>query len=416
MATRIEEFDRLAARLDDGADGMVEQVEAWSAINSGSRNLDGLARMGEALCQAFAPLEAAYERHAPAEAEEITDRGEAVPLALAPIHRFVKRPDAPRRVLLTGHIDTVFAADSAFQTPRFLENGVLNGPGVADMKGGLIVMLNALQAFEASDAAGELGWEVLINSDEEIGSLGSAPMLAERARAADFGLTYEPALADGTLAGARKGSGNFSIVVKGRAAHAGREFDQGRNAIAAMADLIRHLHGLNGQRPGITVNCARVIGGDAPNIVPDTAVLRVNVRVETGEDGRWVELAMRDIVAEIDRREGFAAIMHGGFTRPPKPVTPAQDALFEAVAGCGAVLGIPVAFQATGGCCDGNNLAAAGLPNVDTLGVRGGKIHSAEEFVLTDSFAERAKLSLLILLRFARGELPELERADKEKA
>jgi len=411
-----DDFAALAGWIDERADDLIERVQAWSRINSGSGNLEGLDRMGAAFREAAGPLGARYERREPTPAETITDTGEPAPLQVGPVHRFVKRPTAPRRVLLTGHIDTVFPAESAFQEPVFREAGVLNGPGVADMKGGLLVMLTALEALERTDAAEALGWEMLISSDEEIGSPGSADVLAERAPTADFGLTYEPALADGTLAGARKGSGNFAIVVRGRAAHAGREFDKGRNAVAAMADLIRHVDELNGRRHGVTVNCARISGGVAPNIVPDRAVLRVNARVPAEGDARWVELALRDIVAEIDRREGFSVSCHGGFNRPPKPLTAENERLFEAVRDCGDALGLEIAYRATGGCCEGNNLAAAGLPNVDTLGVRGGQIHSADEFVLTDSFAERAKLSALILLRFAEGAMPDLERANKRSA
>jgi len=415
---RQDSFDSpdLAPWIEARGEAMTGQLQDWARINSGSANMDGLSRMSEALLDAASPLGASYERRDPAPAETVTDTGERAALPLGPVHRFVKRPQAPRRVLLTGHIDTVFPADSLFQEPKFLEPGLLNGPGVADMKGGLIVMLTALEALERSAAAENLGWEALISSDEEIGSLGSGAVLAERAPTADFGLTYEPALADGTLAGARKGSGNFAIVVRGRAAHAGREFAQGRNAVAAMADLVAGLDGLNGQREGVTVNCARIAGGGPANIVPDVAVLRVNVRVPEPEDADWADGEIKRIVAEIDAREGFSAELYGAFNRPAKPLTPAIERLFEAVRRCGAAQGLEIAFQPTGGCCEGNNLAAAGLPNVDTLGVRGGKIHSHDEFALTESLTERAKLSAALLISFARGELAELERSDKQAA
>ena len=144
------------------------------------------------------------------------------------------RPDAPVQLLFTGHMDTVFAVDHPFQETRWLDDEVLNGPGVADMKGGIAVMLAALKAVEASEAAASFGYEVVINSDEEVGSLGSAALIAEAARGKKAALTYEPsALPDGTLAGARPGSGNFAITIHGRSAHAGRNPEDGRNAILA---------------------------------------------------------------------------------------------------------------------------------------------------------------------------------------
>ena len=160
------------------------------------------------------------------------------------------RPTAPVQLLLTGHMDTVYAADHPFQETRWLEDGVLNGPGVADMKGGLAVMLAALKAVEASPAADRLGYEVVINSDEEVGSPASAALLARAAQGKRAALTYEPAaLPDGTLAGARPGSGNFAFVVRGRSAHAGRNPEDGRNALTAAADLALRLEALQARWP-----------------------------------------------------------------------------------------------------------------------------------------------------------------------
>lgn len=317
--------------------------------------------------------------------------------------RIFKRPEANRRVLMTGHTDTVFSVDHPFQKPVWLDDNTLNGPGVADMKGGILVMLNALLAFEKTDLAAGVGWEVLLSPDEETGSLASAAVLAERAAAADIGLTYEPALADGTLAGARKGSGNYTVVVRGKAAHAGREFHEGRNAVVALSKIIGELASLTDGRPGLTVNTAVIDGGVAPNVVPDMAWCRFNVRLEKPEDAPWFEAEVARIIKKADAAEGYSAMLHGRISRPPKALTKANILLMDAIKDCGLELGLDINYVPTGGCCEGNNLAAAGLPNVDTLGVRGGMIHSADEFVLVDSFSERAKLSALVLMAFASG-------------
>lgn len=408
MSGKADMLDWIDARTDK----MVEQVKTWSRVNSGSYNLKGLEAMAEIAVPAFEVLEADHECHEVEPMEAVNDAGEPVSIPLGPVHIFRKRPEADRRVLLTGHLDTVFPKDHSFQDVMQPDDNILNGPGVADMKGGIIVMITALQALERYDNAEKIGWDVLLNSDEEIGSPGSAPYLSEYAAKADFGMTYEPALSDGTLAGQRKGSGNFTIVVKGKAAHAGREFDAGRNAVVHLARLIDRLHELNGEREGVTVNLAIIRGGEATNVVPDTAICRLNIRIERPEDTDWASAELLKLVREADREEGFSARLYGGFTRPPKILTPENEALFRELKRCGKELDIEIAWKATGGCCDGNNLAAAGLPNIDTLGVRGGDIHSSAEFVCLDSFAERAKLSALMLMRYADGDFDLKDKKD----
>lgn len=396
------------AGIDARQDDMVETVIAWSKVNSGSRNLEGLSRMEALIIASFEALDPEIEFVDLPDGESVTPAGDVVVAPNGRCIRIFKRPDANRRVLMTGHTDTVFAVDSPFQEPVWLDDNTLNGPGVADMKGGIIVMLEALRAFEASPYAASTGWEILLSPDEETGSLASAAVLADRAVSADIGMTYEPALADGTLAGARKGSGNFSIVVNGKAAHAGREFFNGRNAVVMLAEIIGELSALTDGRPGLTVNPAVISGGVAPNVVPDVAVCRFNVRLEEPDDSGWFLSQLDDIVERFSAREGYSVSLHGGINRPPKAISDANQLLMDAIADCGAQLGLTINYVATGGCCEGNNLAAAGLPNVDTLGVRGGLIHSADEFVLVDSFAERAKLSALILMAFAAGALDEV--------
>jgi len=307
---------------------------------------------------------------------------------------------APVQLLFTGHMDTVFAIDHAFQTTRWLEDGVLNGPGVADMKGGIAVMLAALKAVERSPHADRIGYEVVINSDEEVGSLSSAPLLAQAAGGKRAALTYEPAaLPDGTLAGARPGSGNFAMVVHGRSAHAGRNPEDGRNALLAAADLALRLGAL--RRDGLSVNPSRIEGGSPSNVVPDLAVLRVNLRPRTPEIEAAAKSAIDEIVAAITAEHDVKIDVSGGFGRPPKPLTAEAEALFKLVKQAGADLGQSIAWQPSGGVCDGNNIAACGVPVVDTMGVRGGKIHSMEEFLIAESLAERAALSALTILRLA---------------
>jgi glutamate carboxypeptidase len=230
------------------------------------------------------------------------------------------RPDSPTQLLFTGHMDTVFPADHAFQQLRWLEDGTLNGPGVADMKGGISVMLAAIRAAELSGSLARTGYQILINSDEEVGSPSSTKLIAELAQNKLAALTYEPALPDGTLAGARGGSGNFSVVFSGLAAHAGRNPDDGRNAVLAAADLALRLKRLSHE--GLSVNPAKIEGGGPNNIVPDHAILRVNFRPRTPEITIQTDEDLRRIIADIEREHDVRAHLHGSFGRPPKPIDP----------------------------------------------------------------------------------------------
>ena len=387
-----------------GAEPMLDQVLQWSAVNSGSRNLAGIERIAAILADAFSALpgEAKLVEAAPVDAVDSAGRPVAIEHG-SNLHLAV-RPDAPVQLLFTGHMDTVFGETHDFQQTRWLEDGVLNGPGVADMKGGIAVMLAALKAVEASEVAERIGYEVIINSDEEVGSLGSAPLIAQAARGKRAALTYEPsALPDGTLAGARPGSGNYSLVVRGRSAHAGRNPEDGRNAVLAAADLALRLEKL--KRDGLSVNPGRIEGGGPSNVVPDLAVLRVNLRPRTPEIEAEAERLIDEAVAAVAAERDIQIEVHGGFGRPPKPMTPEAERLFELVKAAGADLGQSIGWQPSGGVCDGNNIAACGVPVVDTMGVRGGKIHSMEEYLIFESLGERAALSALTILRIAEGRL-----------
>ncbi len=384
---------------------MTKTLREWCAINSGSRNLDGLARMRAALAEAFGKLGAPVEEAAATAEKVVTAKGDLNEQAIGASLRIVRRPQAPVRALLVGHMDTVFAADHSFQGDRLLDKDTLNAPGAADMKGGLLVMLYALLAIERSRFAERIGYEVLINADEEIGSPGSSQLIAEAAARAQFACVYEPSLADGTLAGARKGSGNYSAAFSGRAAHAGRDPHLGRNAVVAAAEFITRIDALSGKRDGLTVNVARLEGGGPNNVVPDRAVVRFNARVSKPGDMGWFDAQVRSVIAEIDGRDGYGAHLHGGFNRPPKAMTRELEAFFDSLKGLGAELGLKIAWAPSGGVCDGNNIAAAGVPVIDTLGVRGADIHSAEETARLDSLEERAKLSALLLLRIAAGDI-----------
>ena len=366
---------------------------AWSEQNSGSDNFPGLAAMLTVLGRAFATL--------PGTVDE-------VPLADTPARalRVRVRPEAPLQLLISGHFDTVYSADHPFQRCTQLDANTLNGPGVADMKGGLIVMLATLQTFELTPAATRIGYEIILSADEEIGTHGTGPVLAAAAPHHHFGLVFEPARPDGSLVRTRMGTGSVLATCHGRAAHAAKAED-GRNAIAALAEFLVAAHRLPAELPGVLLNIGNIRGGGpATNIVPDFAESELDVRISrAGADARLLA-RLHEHAAPITAREGFRLDLAPAFTRPPNDTGPAEAAAFAALQTAARDLGLtPFTWVDTGGGSDGNLLYAAGLPNLDGLGPLGDYLHSDRERVDLPSLVTRAQLSALFLHRLATGEI-----------
>ena len=397
---------RLVAALDARQSAMAQTVVDWAEINSGSRNLPGLALMADRISALVAPISDQIGILPPAEVKTLSDTGDEILVPHGNIVAASKRPALTRRIILTGHMDTVFGLDDAFQQCRMLADGTLNGPGTADMKGGLLVMIEALTALEAEGALDEIGWDIVINGDEEVASLGSAHILREVAQRCQIGLTFEPSMTpEGTLASARRGSGNFIAHVTGRSAHAGRNPEDGRNAIVAAADFALQLAALGRQIDGLSVNVARVSGGGPNNVVPDSASLSWNMRPVDGLAQARAEAGIATALAMVQAEHEVSIKISGHFARPPKPFDARHQALFGLVKMAGEDLGQTIDWRPSGGVCDGNNIAAQGVAVVDTMGVRGGAIHTDKEFLLLPSLSERAALAALTMSRLAEGRL-----------
>ncbi len=392
------------AWLDNKSSDMLDLVIELCDQNSGTYNLAGLADVKKLLIREFATLGGELEVLDINPQEIVDDSGEVTQQPLGQAIHIVKRPEAPFRVMLCIHMDTVYGVDHSFQKCKMLDNGHLNGPGVADAKGGLVVMLFALRALEQSPIADQIGWEVLINPDEELGSPGSADLIAERASHCHVGLLFEPAYSDGAMVSWRKGVGNFSFVVRGRSAHSGREFEKGRNAIAACARMMDEIDQLNTD-PEVTFNIGKISGGGPLNVVPDLCIGRINVRTRTREQSESVYQDLRSVVEKYDQLDGIQVTLHGKFTSPPKQLDERAERLRIRIDQCGQSLGISIPWQGSGGASDGNKFAAAGLPNIDTLGPVGGNIHSNNEFLVVSSLVPRAKLTALTLMSLAVEQL-----------
>lgn len=400
--------------IDHQRNAMKDLVISWGNINTHATNYKGLSEQMIALKKSFEVLGGTMKEVDLPSYTVVDDHGIKSQKKLGRALHIVKRPDASLQVLFAGHMDTVYSEHSSFQKVEDLDDIKLHGPGVCDMKGGLVVMLTALQALEKSPYAEHIGWEIIINPDEEIGSPGSHGLYQQAASRAHLGLLFEPSHMDGSIVSSRAGSMKLSILVKGKAAHAGRDYAKGRSSIFALAPLIVELEALNTLKPNgddvanfddqVIVNCGELRSGTGYNVVPDLAVLRVNVRAARPELLKQVHAKIEDLIKKHSIRDGIWMELHDDGTNPPKLLDADTQKIITGLEESARDLGFTLTTKPSRGACDGSFLAACGLSCVDSLGVTGGNIHTHDEFLLIDSLPARAKLTALFIMRLASGE------------
>ncbi|GAB4425856.1 MAG: M20 family metallopeptidase [Anaerolineales bacterium] len=296
-------------------------------------------------------------------------------------------------ILLLCHMDTVFPLGTLEKMPYHESDGKIYGPGVLDMKSGIVI---ALEAVERLQTRGGLARRVtlLCTSDEEVGSLTSEQLIVKLAKEAELVLVLESALSDGSLKTWRKGVGEFWVKVKGRAAHAGGNHAEGRNAIEEMAHQVLAIQKMTDYEKGTTLNVGVIQGGTVSNVVPEEAVAQVDVRVM--QPGEWerVESEMRALKPVLD---GTSLEITGGLNRPPMPFDQTMKTTFEKIQAIGAEIGLDLKAGGSGGGSDGNFVAPLGIPVMDGLGAIGEGLHSGREFIDADSLEERAGLLAAII-------------------
>ncbi len=311
-----------------------------------------------------------------------------------------RRADRPgrRKILIAGHLDTVHDPAGTFRELSIAPDGkTATGPGCVDMKGGLVIAVAALEAIEeiGIDAA----WAFLMNVDEETGSYHSENAIRAEAAKHDFGIALEPALPGGELAVERMGSGQFVIECKGRAAHVGREFDKGVSAVTKLAECLVEIGRMAGPGTGRIISIGPINGGNATNAVPDRARAWGNVRFPTREVADELGAMLDALQTEPDAMP--AVVVRRSFNRPAKPLSPGTERLAMSARGVAVGLGQTLPFTKTGGVCDGNIMQDAGLPTIDTLGVRGGGLHTPDEWIELDSLVERCQLLAVLIARLS---------------
>lgn len=387
---------------------MVAQLSQLAEINSSSYNFAGLNTMRQTLNSLFIPLADEINSINFPPVPYINMAGDTTMLQCQNALFIRKRPHLKRRIILSGHMDTVYGINNPFQNITFLDENRLKGPGVTDMKGGLLVIFHALRAFEKTPFRNEMGWDVLISADEEIGSPASAQFIEKISPNYKVALVYEPAMKlDGTFAKNRKGSGKLTLISEGKEAHSGRNFDLGRNAIVHLAKAINAIDALNGIKKGVTINTGKIKGGSALNVIPKRAVAKFDIRISHEDDEIWLREQLDNILNNISRKD-YSLISHLDFARPVKKINKATEQLFSRLQKLGKEIQLDLSWLDSGGCCDGNNFSKYGLAVLDTLGVIGDNIHSSEEYILLDSLVERSILSALLLVELSHGGIEEL--------
>ncbi|HET7472545.1 MAG TPA: M20 family metallopeptidase [Candidatus Limnocylindrales bacterium] len=310
-------------------------------------------------------------------------------------------PDGPR-ILLIGHMDTVFDPSTAAQRPFGIDaDGIARGPGVTDMKSGLLAGLHAVRALRA---AGPLPFERLTfvaNPDEEIGSPTSTPHIRAIAADADVCLVLECARANGNIVSSRKGILDARVAITGRAAHAGVEPEKGRSAILAAADLVARLHALNGRWDGVTVNVGQIRGGTRPNVVAEHCVLEIDLRAVRRADLETVEATIRDELTRLSVPDTTATLTEMARWWPMEKLE-RSGRLVEHALAIASRLGFEMHDQATGGASDGNTTSGMGIPTIDGLGPIGGLDHSPDEYMEIASIVPRTALLAGLLLAIGR--------------
>jgi glutamate carboxypeptidase len=374
---------QLLAFCESRAVAMRDELAALARLESPSGDRAAIARLAAALAGRLGELGGQAE---------VFDAPGSVPCLRA---RFgSERGERP--VLLLGHLDTVWPVGEIETMPVRLEGRRFHGPGVFDMKGGLVLALEAIRALGAAGPSGMPPVSVLFTGDEEVGSRASRGLIEETARSSAAVLVLEPALPGGAVKTSRKGCGEYELTVRGVAAHAGIEPEKGSSAILELAEQLLAVERLQDAAKGTTLSAGVISGGTRPNVVPAAARATIDARASSLEESRRVDAALRGL---HPRRARTLLEWTGGFDRPPFERTEAVARLFAIARGIAAELGFELGEGATGGGSDGNFTAALGVPTLDGLGAEGDGAHAAHEHVLVDRLAPRAALLAGLLAR-----------------
>lgn len=363
--------------LENKLEEMLQLIKQLVNIDSGSYDKEGVDRVGSILKEKYENLDFLVE------VKEEQKYGN---------HLVIKHKDATDpRIILVAHMDTVFPKGTVAKRPFRIEGSRAYGPGVVDMKSSQVELLYALMALQHAGSKAYENVHLVLNGDEEIGSPTSRAIIEEASVGKDYALVMEPARKDGSLVSARRGGGRFTLIVKGKAAHAGIEPEKGRSAIEELAHKIIQLHELTDHEKGISVNVGLIEGGSAVNTVSPEAIAHVDIRISQMEQAAMLEEKIKEICSVCDV-PGTQITVKGKISRPPMTKTLQTEELLEVIQDVGKEIGLDVSDTATGGGGDASFTSANGVPTVDGLGPVGGNAHSENEYVEIPTITERTLL------------------------
>lgn len=386
----------MQALVESCYEQFISDLETLVNIDSGSEDPEGLAAVRRFFQERFAKLGWSVE------ARDFKDGRVPCLEAASPA---ATKENGPFAFLFLGHMDTVFVKGTTAQRPFAIRGNKAIGPGVSDMKAGLVTMLHVAEIISAHGLAADLPICMAFNSDEEVGSQGSRAWLEALAQKSERVFVFEPCRVTGHRVLHRKGGGGFDILCHGKAAHAGAEPDKGANAVVELAHQVLAIADFAKPDLGSSVNVTVISGGQANNVIPDFARAAVDVRFSSVAEAQRLEACFRNL-PQNTVTEGVRLEVKGGFSRMPMVPSEKTERLWDHMAGIGQSIGLEMKLTATGGCSDGNFTAALGIPTVDALGPIGGDAHNEDEYVQLSSIVPNTLLICLVLQAAAAGELP----------
>ncbi|MBM7618479.1 glutamate carboxypeptidase [Bacillus tianshenii] len=356
---------------------MLQLIEKLVNIDSGTYVKEGIDRVGAILREEYEKLGFTVEVR---EEEKYGNN-------LIVQHRNAIDP----KIILVAHMDTVFPLGTAAERPFRIEGDRAYGPGVVDMKSSQVELLYAIKALQQSGSESYKNMLIILNSDEEVGSPTSRPLIEEKSQGKEYALIMEPARKDGSLVSARRGGGTYTVIVKGKAAHSGIEPQKGRSAIEELAHKVIQLNALSDYDKGISVNVGLIEGGSSINTIPPIATAHVDIRISEMHQAKYLEEKIKEICATTDV-SGTQIILKGSISRPPMEKNKQTESLLHLIEEVGKEIGLQVFDTATGGGSDASFTSATGVATVDGLGPVGGNAHSEDEYLEIKTLPERTLL------------------------
>ena len=365
---------------------MIGLIERLVNIDSGSSNKKGIDAIGQVLTDEYEKLGFVVE------VIEEKDNGNNLVIK----HKEAKKTD----IIIVAHMDTVFRDGTAKERPFSIKGDRAYGPGVIDMKSSHVALIYAIKALLHASKKSYQTIQIILNSDEEIGSPTSRKVIEREAEGKRYALIMEPARKDGSLVSARRGGGRYTLFVKGKAAHSGIEPQNGISAIEELAYKVIKLHALTNHEEGISVSVGLIEGGESVNTIAPSAVAHVDVRISRQDQATSIDSQIREICATPDV-EGTSIVLEGGLNRPPMVKNQGTIQLLEIIKEVGAAHDLKITDIATGGGSDASFTSALGVPTVDGLGPIGGNAHSEDEYLEIPSLVERAHLLAQVIERLS---------------